>query len=347
VSASEAAATLLSVRDLSVTFDTEGGTLAALDHVSFDLAKGRSLALVGESGCGKSVTAQAILRLVASPPGRIASGEIFLEGQDLLKLPERAMRAVRGGRIGMVFQDPMTALNPVYTVAFQLIEAIRLHRPVSRSQARRMAIEGLRRVGFPEPETRIDSYPHELSGGMRQRALIAIALAVSPALLIADEPTTALDATIQAQILDLLRKLRDELDMSLLLIAHDLGVVSALADEIVVLYAGVVVERGATKTLLREPRHPYTRALLQSLPPTGPRAYRVRGQKRPGLPTIEGSLPDLRAPLPGCRFQARCAEVMDRCRVETPPLVDLGSGAASRCFLAESGAALGRAGGAS
>jgi len=333
VSGPEAAATLLSVRDLSVSFDTEGGTLRALDHLSFDLPRGRSIALVGESGCGKSVTAQAILRLITSPPGHIDGGEIFLEGTDLLKLPERAMREVRGGKIGMVFQDPMTALNPVYTVAFQLMEAIRLHRPVSRSQARRMAIEGLKRVGFPDPEARIDSYPHELSGGMRQRALIAIALAVSPALLIADEPTTALDATIQAQILDLLHKLRDELDMSLLLIAHDLGVVGTLADEILVLYAGVLVERGPARALLREPRHPYTRALLQSLPPTGPGAYRVRGQKGRRLPSIEGSLPDLRSPLPGCRFQARCAQVMDRCRVEPPPLVDLGGGQSSRCFL--------------
>ncbi|MFT3774494.1 MAG: ABC transporter ATP-binding protein [Minicystis sp.] len=242
------------------------------------------------------------------------------------------MRAVRGGRIGMIFQEPMTSLNPVYTVGFQIAEAIRLHRDVSRGDARRLAIEGLARVGFPEPARRVDSYPHELSGGMRQRVLIAIALACNPALLVADEPTTALDATVQAQILDLLARLREESGLSLLLIAHDLALVGEVADDIVVLYAGVVVERGPARAVLATPTHPYTRALLRSLPP---RAHRTRGHKGRKLPTIEGSLPDLRSPPPGCRFQDRCADVTERCRVEPPALVATDDGVEARCFLVE------------
>jgi oligopeptide/dipeptide ABC transporter ATP-binding protein len=328
---------LLSIRDLSVTFATDGGRLLAVDRVSFDVPRGGTVALVGESGCGKSVTAHSILRLLPSPPARIESGEILLEGRDLLKLPEPEMRAVRGGRIGMVFQEPMTSLNPVYTVGFQIAEAIRLHRDVSRSEARKLAIEGLTRVGFPEPARRIDSYPHELSGGMRQRVLIAIALAVGPALLVADEPTTALDATVQAQILELLAKLREASGLSMLLIAHDLALVSEVADEIVVLYAGVVVERGPAREVLGAPSHPYTRALLRSLPPRAPRA---RGQKGRKLPTIEGSLPDLRSPPAGCRFQDRCADVTARCRVEPPSLVPVrGTGQLARCFVVEEGSA--------
>jgi peptide/nickel transport system ATP-binding protein len=328
-------APLLSIRDLSVSFATHGGVVRALEGVSIDVEKGRTVALVGESGCGKSVTGQSILRLVPCPPGRIDSGEILFEGRDLLKLPERDLREVRGGRIGMVFQDPMTSLNPVYTVGFQIIEAIRLHRDVSRGEARKMAIAGLARVGFPEPAARIDDYPHELSGGMRQRVMIAMALACDPALLIADEPTTALDAVLQAELLDLLASLRAEREMSLLLIAHDLAVVGSIADEIVVLYAGVVVERGPARAVLRAPSHPYTRALLQSRPPTGPRAYRVRGRKARVLPTIEGALPDLRSPPPGCRFQDRCADVMDRCRQGAIPLLPAPEGGVVRCLLAD------------
>ena len=275
------------------------------------------------------------MRLIPSPPGRIDRGQILFEGQDLLGLSEREMRRIRGGRVGIVFQDPMTSLNPVYTVGAQIIEAIRLHRAVSRKEARRLAIEGLGQAGFPRPAERIDSYPHELSGGMRQRVLIAIALACSPALLIADEPTTALDATVQAQILELLRNLRRSLGMSLLIISHDLGVVSEVADEIVVLYAGKVVERGAVIDLLHAPQHPYTQALLRSIPPMGPGAYRVRGQKARRLPSIEGAPPDLRAPPPGCRFHPRCSEVMDRCRVEAPLLYPTGPEAEARCFLVE------------
>jgi oligopeptide/dipeptide ABC transporter ATP-binding protein len=323
---------LLEIRDLSVSFAADGGRLQAVDRVSFAVPRGRTVALVGESGCGKSVTAHSILRLLPSPPARIDGGEILLEGRDLLKLPEREMRAVRGGRIGMVFQEPMTSLNPVYTVGFQIEEAIRLHRDVSRREAKKLAVEGLARVGFPEPARRIDSYAHELSGGMRQRVLIAIALACSPALLVADEPTTALDATVQAQILELLAKLREESGMSLLLIAHDLALVGEVADDLVVLYAGVVVERGPAREVLRAPAHPYTRALLRSLPP---RTHRVRGEKGRRLPTIEGALPDLRSPPPGCRFHERCPDATERCRVEPPALVAADNGAEARCLLVE------------
>jgi oligopeptide/dipeptide ABC transporter ATP-binding protein len=326
------AAPLLSLRDLTVSFATDGGSLRAVDHVSLDVPRGRTVALVGESGCGKSVTALSILRLLPTPPARVEGGQILLEGRDLLTLPEREMRKVRGGRVGMVFQEPMTSLNPVYTVGFQITEAIRLHLDVSGREARRLAVEGLARVGFPEPARRVDSYPHELSGGMRQRVLIAIALACSPALLIADEPTTALDATVQAQILDLLGRLRAETDLSLLLIAHDLALVGEVADDLVVLYAGVVVERGPAREVLASPAHPYTRALLRSIPP---RAHRARGEKGRKLPTIEGSLPDLRTPPAGCRFQARCADALERCRTEPPLLLPAGDGIEARCFLVE------------
>ena len=334
-----AAAPLLEVRELTISFVTDGGLLRAVDHISFDVPRGGTVALVGESGCGKSVTAQAILRLVPSPPGHVDAGAILLEGRNLLDLKEREMRKVRGGRVGIVFQEPMTSLNPVYTVGFQIVEAIRLHLDVSRREARKLAIEGLARVGFPEPARRVDSYPHELSGGMRQRVLIAIALSCGPALLIADEPTTALDTTVQAQILELLQKLREEIHMSMLLIAHDLALVGEVADQIVVLYAGVIVERGPAREILEAPLHPYTRALLRSLPPRTHRVDRApgaHGQAARRLPTIEGSLPDLRSPPPGCRFQARCPEVMDRCRSETPALVaTAGSNVLARCFLVE------------
>jgi oligopeptide/dipeptide ABC transporter ATP-binding protein len=332
---------LLSVRDLSVSFAPSlagEGALRAVDHVSFDVPTGGTVALVGESGCGKSVTAQAILRLLPEPPARIDGGAIVFEDRDLLKLPERAMREVRGGRIGMVFQEPMTSLNPVYTVGFQIAEAIRLHRDVSRGEAHRLAVAALTRVGLPEPARNVDSYPHQLSGGMRQRVLIAIALACRPALLIADEPTTALDATVQAQILELLADLRAEAGMSLLLIAHDLALVARVADTIVVLYAGLVVESGPVAEVLAKPAHPYTRALLASIPP---RTHRTRGQRRVRLPTLAGTLPDRRTALVGCVFQPRCSVAFDRCKVEAPELGPV-AGAPSmvaRCFLAAEGAA--------
>jgi oligopeptide/dipeptide ABC transporter ATP-binding protein len=325
-------APLLSVQDLAVSFATEGGALQALDGVSFDIPAGRTVALVGESGCGKTVTALSIMRLLPTPPASIDRGRVLFRGEDVLRLPERDMQRVRGGKIAMVFQEPHTALDPVYSVGAQIIEAIRLHERMSRSAARSRAVDLLHRVGFPRPKERIDSFPHELSGGMRQRVLIAMALAAGPELLIADEPTTALDTTLKAQIIGLLEDLQRELGMSLLLIAHDLALVAEIAHEIVVMYAGVVVESGPPSRLLREPRHPYTRALLRSVPPAG--NYRTRGQRRAPLPTLEGALPDLRVPPQGCRFHDRCAEAEARCRTEVPRLADVG-GARVRCLLAE------------
>ncbi|XXX76556.1 ABC transporter ATP-binding protein [Sorangium sp. So ce134] len=327
---------LLQVSDLRVSFTADGRVTRALDGVSFTVPRGRTVALVGESGCGKTVTALSILRLLPAPYAAIDGGSIELDGQDLLALSEREMRAVRGGKIGMIFQEPMTSLNPVYTVSAQIAEAVRLHLPMSRGDARLYAVSLLRKVGFPEPEVRANSYPHELSGGMRQRVMIAMALAPGPSLLIADEPTTALDMTTQAQILDLLERLKAETSMSLLLIAHDLAVVGELADEIVVLYAGVVVERGPARNVLAAPSHPYTRALLRSIPARGLRPPRVRGQRSLRLPTIPGGLPDLRDPPRGCRFSDRCDAVFDRCRAEAPDMYAVPPGTghhAARCFL--------------
>jgi oligopeptide/dipeptide ABC transporter ATP-binding protein len=322
---------LLDVRGLSVNFATDGGLVRALDDVSFDVRAGQAVALVGESGCGKTVTALSLMRLLP-PSGKIERGAIVLGGRDLARLSEREMQDVRGGQIGMVFQEPMTSLNPVYSVGAQIAEAVRLHRPVSRAAAKRRALELLGRVGFPRPEERIDAYPHELSGGMRQRVMIAIALACEPPLLLADEPTTALDATVQAQILKLLKTLQEELEMALLLIAHDLSLVGAVTDEIVVLYAGQVAERGPTREVLASPRHPYTRALLRSIPPTDGSAFREPGTKGRRLPTIAGSLPDLRYRPSACRFVDRCPEAFDRCRDEAPPLYGPPPRAV-RCFL--------------
>ncbi|AUX48590.1 uncharacterized protein SOCE26_101290 [Sorangium cellulosum] len=341
---------LLRVSGLSVAFTADGRVTRALDGVSFSVPRGRTVALVGESGCGKTVTALSILRLLPAPYASVDAGTIELEGRDLLSLTEREMRAVRGGKIGMIFQEPMTSLNPVYTVGAQIAEAIRLHRPMSRGDARLYAVSLLGKVGLPEPDVRAGSYPHELSGGMRQRVMIAMALAPGPSLLIADEPTTALDMTTQAQILDLLERLKAETSMSLLLIAHDLAVVGELADEIVVLYAGTVVEQGPARRVLATPSHPYTRALLRSIPAPGLRPHRVRGEKALRLPTIPGGLPDLRDPPPGCRFADRCEAVFARCRAEAPDLYDVphvphvpprAGRHAARCFLL---AGAGRAG---
>jgi peptide/nickel transport system ATP-binding protein len=303
---------LLSLRHLVTAFDTDEGYLRAVDDVSFDVYPGKTLGIVGESGCGKSVTALSILRLIPSPPGFIEGGEALFGGRDLFQLPESQMRAIRGNDISMIFQEPMTSLNPVYTVGAQIIEAIRLHRSVSRRAAKARAIELLDLVGIPAPSERIDSYPHTLSGGMRQRAMIAMALACEPRLLIADEPTTALDVTIQAQILDLLRLLQAELGMSIIFISHDLGVMAEFTHEIAVMYAGRIVEHSETNTLFAAPRHPYTRGLLRSLP-----SQRNRGER---LPTIPGIVPDLRTLPAGCRFQERCDLVTDACRIEEPHL---------------------------
>ncbi|HEY8086405.1 MAG TPA: ABC transporter ATP-binding protein [Polyangiaceae bacterium] len=320
-------APLLRVRDLVTSFRTDTGALRAVDQVSFDVPRATTVALVGESGCGKSVTALSILRLVATPPGRIESGKVELDGRDLLHLPEREMRDVRGNVVSMIFQEPMTSLNPVYTAGWQIMEAIRLHQKKSRGQARERTIELLRLVGIPEPAVQVDAYPHQLSGGQRQRVMIAMALACEPKLLIADEPTTALDVTIQAQILELLRDLQRRLSMSILLITHDLGVVAENAQEVVVMYAARVVERAGVRDLFARPMHPYTRGLLDSVPqarPTGSRRLR----------TIEGMVPDLRRLPSGCRFADRCPMRVERCSAEEPPLEQVGEGRWSRCWRA-------------
>ncbi len=327
--APDAAPPLLTIEDLVVAFHTDEGSLRAVDGVSYEVPRGRIVGVVGESGCGKSVTALSVMRLVPIPPGAIEGGRILFEGRDLLTLSEREMRALRGDRIAMIFQEPMSALNPVYTVGEQIVEAIRLHRDVDRAEARRRAVEALGQVGIPAPEERIDSYPHELSGGMRQRVMIAMALACEPDLLIADEPTTALDVTIQAQILELLSRLQRETGMSIVLITHDLGVVAEFAHHIVVMYAGKVVERAETATLFEQPLHPYTRGLLRSVPSYGDNA------RKPRLPTIAGVVPDLRNLPPGCRFADRCARVTDRCRRQEPTLRTVGPGRLVACWEAD------------
>jgi peptide/nickel transport system ATP-binding protein len=306
-------APLLRVKDLVTSFRTRDGSLRAVDEVSFDVPEGATVGIVGESGCGKSVTALSILRLIPYPQGRIERGVIELRGKDLLRLSEREMQQVRGNEISMIFQEPMTSLNPVYTVGAQIVEAIRLHRDASRREARERALEMLRLVGIPAPDTNIDAYPHELSGGMRQRVMIAMALACEPSLLIADEPTTALDVTIQAQILQLLASLREKLGMSVLLITHDLGVIAEVASLVVVMYAGRVVETAPAAKIFEHPRHPYTRGLLRSLPA-------FEAGRRVRLPVIEGIVPDLSALPPGCRFADRCPMVIPDCREEEPLL---------------------------
>ena len=308
-------APLLEVRDLETHFTTGAGVFKAVDGVSLSLGRGETLGLVGESGCGKSVTSLSIMRLIPQPPGRIAGGRIVLEGRDLLALGEDEMRRVRGDRIAMIFQEPMTSLNPVHTIGNQIVETIRLHRDVSPAEARTRAVEMLRLVRMPSPETRIDDYPHQLSGGMRQRVMIAMALACDPRVLIADEPTTALDVTIQAQILDLLRDLRDRTGTAIVLITHDLGVVAELADRVAVMYAGRIVEEAPVKALFGDPQHPYTLGLLASIP----------GLSGPGerLTAIEGSVPNPYAVPEGCRFHPRCPFAIDRCRQQAPSLTEL------------------------
>jgi len=318
---------LLEVRELRTHFFTDDGIVRAVDGVSFALAPGETLAVVGESGSGKSVMSLSILRLVASPPGRIVGGEIRFRGRDLLALSDAEMRAVRGREISMIFQEPMTSLNPVLTCGEQIAEVLVLHERLGRSEARARTVELLRHVGIPSPEQRVDEYPHQMSGGMRQRVMIAMALACRPALLIADEPTTALDVTIQAQILDLLRALQRELGMAVLLITHDLGVVAETADRVAVMYAGQVVEYCGVRQAFRATRHPYTAGLLASLPRLGAGEARLR--------VIPGNVPNpVRFPA-GCRFHPRCPIAVERCRVEVPALRDVGGGHLSRCFRAE------------
>ncbi|WP_394848747.1 ABC transporter ATP-binding protein [Pendulispora brunnea] len=317
---------LLRVRDLVTSFRTEHGAVRAVDGVSFDIGPGQTVGVVGESGCGKSVTALSLLRLIPSPPGTIESGSIELRGMDLLRLTEREMRDVRGNEISMVFQEPMTSLNPVYTVGAQIVEAILLHQKVSRREAYDRTRELLRHVGISSPDTNVDAYPHQLSGGMRQRVMIAMALACRPALLIADEPTTALDVTIQAQILELIHQLQGELGMSILLITHDLGVIAEYTEHVIVMYAGRIVESGPVRQVLGRPRHPYTHGLMASVPRLaarkGPRDKQARLAR---LPTIEGMVPDLRHLPSGCRFADRCKLVIDACREKEPELLPVGS----------------------
>jgi len=310
-------APLLAVRDLHTHFETAEGVARAVDGVSLSVRAGRTLGVVGESGCGKSVTALSILRLVTLP-GRIVGGSIVYKGEDLLGLSERAMRRVRGKEIAMVFQEPMTSLNPVFTIGSQIAEAIRLHQRLDRAATRRRVIEALRLVEMPEPERRADSYPHELSGGMRQRAMIAMALACEPSLLIADEPTTALDVTIQAQILDLLRDLRERLGMAMILITHDLGIVAEQADEVAVMYAGRIVEQAPVLTIFEQPRHPYTAALMNAVGKLG-------GERQRYLEALPGTVPSLLRLPSGCRFRDRCPRAVAECAQIDPPLEQQGS----------------------
>lgn len=329
---------LLVVDDLVTAFHTDEGSVRAVDGVSFELPEGETLGIVGESGCGKSVTSLSIMGLVPDPPGVIERGRITFEGTDLVSLPEREMRKLRGNRISMIFQEPMTSLNPVHRVGRQIAESLRLHRGLSKSAARDRAIELLDLVGIPSPASRVDAYPHELSGGMRQRVVIAMALACEPKLLIADEPTTALDVTIQAQILELLQKLKEEMGMSIIFITHDLGVVAELCDEVVVMYAGTVVERAPTADLYADPQHPYTRGLLASVPGHGESAEDGR------LPTIAGMVPDLRHLPEGCRFRERCDRAEARCAESEPPLTTEGKRSVA-CFVVSGSGAARRASG--
>jgi peptide/nickel transport system ATP-binding protein len=317
---------LLEVKNLHTHFSVEGGEFRAVDGVSFALDAGRTLGIVGESGCGKSVSALSIMGLVPQPPGRIAGGEILFEGRDLLKFTAAQMRGLRGDRISMIFQEPMSSLNPAFTVGDQIAEVLLRHRKYSRKKAKDRAVEMLRRVRMPEPERRYDDYPHRLSGGMRQRAMIAMALACGPKLLIADEPTTALDVTIQAQILDLMRLLREETGTAIILITHDLGVIAELADDVAVMYAGRIVEHAGVAQLFAEPQHPYTIGLLGSIP----RLHLE--QKR--LAAIEGQVPGPFAAGAGCRFEPRCPFAVEQCRAEDPYLLNLHEGHEAACWKA-------------
>jgi peptide/nickel transport system ATP-binding protein len=318
---------LLEVRDLRTSFKLEGGgEFAAVDGVSFSVDAGRTLGIVGESGCGKSVTSLSVMGLLPKGQGRVSGGSIHFEGQDLAKLPPAAMRGLRGNRMAMIFQEPMTSLNPAFTIGNQLIEGIRCHRNISDADARERAIEMLRRVRIPSPEQRIDEYPHKLSGGMRQRVMIAMALSCEPQLLIADEPTTALDVTIQAQVLDLMRTLREETGTAIILITHDLGVIAELADDVVVMYSGRIVERASVEALFANPQHPYTIGLLGSIPKLHLEQSRLNA--------IEGQVPTPMTKVEGCRFAPRCPFAIDKCRQEVPPLIKLDNHHEAACWRA-------------
>ncbi|MGB9789490.1 MAG: ABC transporter ATP-binding protein [Thermotoga caldifontis] len=318
-------AELLRVEDLTVKFFTSDGIVHAVDGVSFSVGTEEVLGMVGESGCGKSVTSLAIMRLLPVPPARIVSGKVFFDGKNLLELSEAEMRKIRGNAISMIFQEPMTSLNPVITVGKQIAEAITAHQNVSPEEAKKKAIELLRLVGIPNPEKRYNDYPHQMSGGMRQRAMIAMALACNPRLLIADEPTTALDVTVQAQILDLIAQLKKTFGMSVLLITHDLGVIAEMCDRVIVMYAGQIVEEAPCVDLFESPLHPYTEGLLRSIPKLEP-------GKKP-LYTIEGNVPNAMDLPAGCRFHPRCAYAFDLCREKVPALINVNEHRRVRCFL--------------
>ncbi len=318
---------ILEVVDLQTQFISSRGVAKAVDHVSYSLKKGEILGVVGESGCGKSVTALSILRLIQSPPGKITGGKILLDGENLLELSEREMQQrIRGNRISMIFQEPMTSLNPLFTVGRQLMEPLMLHRGMDKKAAKEEAVRMLSLVGIPMPERRFKDYPHSMSGGMRQRVMIAMALCCHPEVLIADEPTTALDVTIQAQILDLMKKLRDELGTAIIMITHDLGVVAEMCDRAVVMYCGTVIEEGSVKSIFKDPRHPYTRGLIASIP-------KLTDDRNQKLYNIKGTVPSLFELPEGCRFASRCEHCTERCRKQMPPVTQLEGDHAVRCYL--------------
>ncbi|MFC8688403.1 ABC transporter ATP-binding protein [Brevibacillus porteri] len=318
---------VLQIENLQTHFFTDRGQIPAVDGVTITVQKGEVVGIVGESGCGKSVTSLSVMKLVPNPPGRIVGGSIKFKGEDLVSVDEKRMRDIRGNEIAMIFQEPMTSLNPVFTIGDQIGESVRLHTKASKKDARARAIEMLKKVGIPRAEAIVDEYPHQLSGGMRQRVMIAMAMACNPELLIADEPTTALDVTIQAQILDLMRQLNREADTAILLITHDLGVVAEMCHRVVVMYAGNVIEQGDVRTILKNPKHPYTIGLLNSLP-------KLEGSQE-RLYSIPGNVPIPGSLTVGCRFAPRCDKVSDQCRSEMPELKVVGENHLSRCWLTE------------
>lgn len=317
---------LLEVRDLTVAFDTYAGQVRAVDNVSFRVLPGEAVGIVGESGCGKSVTAHAILGLIPNPPGRILQGQILFQGQELRHKGEQEMQSIRGNELSMIFQDPMTALNPVLTVGLQIAETLQLHQRLGKREAYARAAEMLALVGIPSPAQRVKEYPHQFSGGMRQRAMIAMALACNPKLLIADEPTTALDVTIQAQILDLMRDLQQELNTAIIMISHDLGVIAGLCSRVMVMYAGKIVEAGSATDIFHHPRHPYTWGLLKSIP-------RLDTRQKEQLAVIDGQPPDLLCPPAGCPFHPRCSHAMRICTEQQPAMTPVSEGHSAACWL--------------
>ena len=320
---------LLDIRGLRTQFFTDDGLARAVDGVSYSLERGETVGVVGESGCGKSVTALSVLRLIPDPPGKIVEGEILFEGTDLLQLSAADMRRIRGNDISMIFQEPMTSLNPVFTIGNQITEAVRLHQGLNKKDALAKAVEALKLVGIPVPERRVHEYPHQLSGGMRQRAMIAMALSCNPKVLIADEPTTALDVTIEAQILDLMRTLQEELGTAIIMITHDLGVIADIARKVVVMYAGKIVEQAPVERIFASPNHPYTQGLLQSLP----RVDKDASGAKQRLQEIPGIVPSLLNLPTGCKFASRCPSVMPQCKEQEPPLEQVAADHYSACWL--------------